>query len=360
MKRKIVLCALALVTGLRLIACTKPDYGNPFRTLMASLDWGKDTCYVYGHKTPDADAACSSLGYAQLMRSLGYNCVAKVSSPTNNETRYVSGVFGFEMPELKSYVAPGTRIIVTDHEEYSQSVDGARDARLLQIVDHHQAGDMAKDEVPFIRREVIGATCSMVWKLFQEAGVPLDDNTARILLSGILSDTDNLAKANTTHEDSLAWQALTSQLKLSADSVARIRAGMIEALTDYSAMNDYEIFVSDYKDYDMTGNAVGIGCVEWIDYASMDGFLKRMRKVMPEVMGRKGRTMVFLMATNYAPGPAGKPVEDGMYILYGGAGSREVAEKAFGPSVREGMCFVGRRLGRKTDVVPVFTEILAH
>ena len=335
--------------------------GNAFRKTLAAMDWGSDTCYVYGHKTPDADAACSSLAYAQLMRSLGYNCVAKLSSPSNNETRYISGVFDFKLPVVKSSVAPGTRLIVTDHEEYSQGVDGARQSRILQIIDHHMEDDMASADVAFIRRETVGATCTVVWELFQEAAVPVDDLTARILLAGLLSDTDNLAKSNTTRADSLAWQALTAQLNLSPERVAVIRKGMVDALTNYDGMSDYEIFISDYKDYDMSGTAVGIGCVEWIDYAHMDAFLDRMLAVMPEVMARKGRDRLFLMATRYAPSPdpaSGKVVAEGTYILYCGEGARQMAELAAGQSLREGICYSGHRLGRKTDVVPLFTAFL--
>lgn len=82
--------------------------------MLQSLDWGLDTTFVYGHKVPDVDAACSSLSYAKLMRALGYNCKAKVSSPINRETQYIAQRFGFDVPELKTDVAAGTRLILTD------------------------------------------------------------------------------------------------------------------------------------------------------------------------------------------------------------------------------------------------------
>lgn len=143
--------SFAILTSLMicvLISCDKDDTplidsDNPFRTLLASMDWGHDTCYVYGHKIPDTDAVCSSLAYAKLMRTLGYNCVAKISSSPNKETKYICGYLEIDMPVVKSSVTQGTRLIATDHEEYIQSVDGARDARILQIIDHHQEGDMA-------------------------------------------------------------------------------------------------------------------------------------------------------------------------------------------------------------------------
>lgn len=67
-----------------------PEPGSEFKEMLRSLDWGQGTCYVYGHKTPDVDAVVSSLSYARLMNRLGYNCKAKVSSPMNRETEYIS------------------------------------------------------------------------------------------------------------------------------------------------------------------------------------------------------------------------------------------------------------------------------
>ena len=75
----------------------QPKRGSAYLTVLKSLDWGNDTCYVYGHKTPDVDAATSALSFAYLMRQLGYNCKAKVSSPTNRESAYISALFSFEL-----------------------------------------------------------------------------------------------------------------------------------------------------------------------------------------------------------------------------------------------------------------------
>ncbi len=363
MKKTICFFFSALIASSMLCALVSCDSNdsleNPFRELLSTLDWGSDTCYVYGHKTPDSDAVCSSLAYAQLMRELGYKSAAKISSKANNETKYISGLFGFNIPSLKPSVAPGTRLIATDHEEYEQSVDGARDARILQIVDHHQLGNMYSPGVVIYRQE-IGSTCTLVWQLYRLADVPVDDLTAKVMLAGLMSDTRNLAKDNTTKEDSLVWNALTTQLHFSSEYVADVYSAMEEALTSYDGMTDYEIFVSDYKDYDMSGTAVGIGCVEWKDYETMDDLIDRMLAVMPQAQADLKRDMVFCMATKYAPDPdaGGKVIPTGTYLLYQGEGTRELVGKAFGPSIRDGVYYSETRLGRKGDVVPKLAEML--
>ena len=347
-----------------LVSCSKkdPHSDNAFRNMLATLDWGNDVCCVYGHKTPDSDAVCSSLAYAGLMRDLGYNCEAFISSRTNNETNYISSYFGFDLPEMKSTVTTGTRLIVTDHEEFSQSVTGACDGVVLQIIDHHQAGDMVGPGT-FVYRKEVGSTCTLVWELYQQADVAVNDEMARILLAGLMSDTSDLTRGNTTEEDKQAWFSLTEQLNLGPNEVEVVFRNMAEALTDYSGMSDYEIYLSDYKDYDLAGVPVGIGCVEWMDYTTMETFIDRMLSVMPQAMKDQDRKMVFCMATRYEPNldssSADKVVPTGTYILYYGEEARKVAEEAFGPSLRYGVCDSETRLGRKFDVVPTLTEILS-
>ena len=334
--------------------------GAAYRAVLRGLDWGQDTTFVYGHKVPDVDAVCSSLSYAKLMKTLGYNCKAKVSSPINRETQYIAQRFGFDVPELKTAVTAGTRLILTDHTDYTQCVDGAREARILQKIDHHVEGDILDSGIPYVRREMIGSTCTIVYEMFREVGVGIDDETARILLAGLLSDTRNLTKTTTQHEDSVAWTALVAQLQLE-DQVAEINRQMAEAANNYDGMTDSEIFLSDYKDYDIAGKAVGIGSLE-CKASEMDDFITRMLAVMPQVMGDMKRDMLFAKIDNLVPNPNESDpdtpfVEDGIYFIYFGEGSQAVAEAIFGPSLREGVTFSKEKLSRK-QIVPRIIEIL--
>ena len=357
-----VLCGATVFTACTSVdnAVVKPEQGAAFRTMLKSLDWGTDTTFVYGHKTPDVDAVCSSLGYARLMRALGYNCKAKVSSATNRETAYISGAFGFALPELKPSVVPQTRLILTDHTDYNQCVDGAREAKILQKIDHHVEGDILDSSIPYVRREMIGSTCTIIFKMFREVGIGIDDETAKILLAGLLSDTRNLTTTTTQHEDSVAWTALVTQLQLK-DKVAEINRQMVEAAYNYDGMSDGEILISDYKDYEIGGKAVGIGVLA-CKASQMDDFITRMLAAMPQVMRDKRRDMLFAKIDRLIPNPdesdPNKPfVEDGFYFIYYGAGTQAVAETIFGPSLREGVTYSKENLVRK-QIVPKIIDIL--
>lgn len=350
-------------------SCSKNDDASPmpqpspkteFATLLQSLNWGTDTCYIYGHKTPDVDAVTSALSYATLMRKMGYNCKAKVSSPMNRETAYIAGVFGFPLPELKPSVQPFTRLILTDHTDYAQCVDGAREAIILQKIDHHVEGDIQDSGIPYVRREMIGSTCTIIYEMYRETGVDIDDETARILLAGLLSDTRNLTKTTTQHEDSVAWTALVAQLQLE-DKVAEINRQMADAANNYDGMSDGEIFLSDYKEYEIGGKAIGFGSLN-CKASEMDDFISRMLGVMPQVMCDNRRDMLFAKIDNLVPNPDESDpdtpfVEDGTYFIYYGEGTQAVAEAIFGPSLHEGVTYSKEELSRK-QIVPRITEIL--
>ena len=336
------------------------EQGTEYRAVLQSLDWGLDTTFVYGHKVPDVDAACSSLSYAKLMRALGYNCKAKVSSPINRETQYIAQRFGFDVPELKTDVAAGTRLILTDHTDYAQCVDGAREAKILQKIDHHVEGDIKDSGIPFVRREMIGSTCTIIYECYNELGIAIDDETAKILLAGLLSDTRNLAKSSTQHEDSVAWLALVAQLKLE-NEVAEISRQMTEAANNYDGMSDSAIFVSDYKDYEIGGKAIGIGSLE-CKADKIEDFINRMLAVMPVVLSDNKRNMLFAKIDILVPNPDESDpdtpyVEDGLYFIYYGEGTQAVAETIFGSSLRDGVTQSKEHLSRK-QIVPLMMEIL--
>ena len=370
LKKKVLFPVIILIGGIVLTSCSKDDDDsvdpNPQRTaflaMLKTLDWGTDTCFVYGHKIPDVDAATSALSYARLMRELGYTCKAKVSSGTNRESQFIARHFGFALPELKSSVVPETRLILTDHTDYAQCVDGARQAVVLQKIDHHVDGDIADAGIPFVRREMVGSTNTIIYEMYQELGVTIDDEAARVMLAGIISDTRNLSKSTTCAIDTVAWLALTAQLGIPADSAAWINFMMEQTAIDYTGMKDADVLLSDYKDYEIGGHRIGFGSLACKE-DDMNAFIDRMLAAAPNVMAQKGRDMLFAKIDNLVanPDPATartKPyVTAGLYFIYFGEGAKAVAEAIFGPSLREGVVYTSQELSRK-QIVPKIKEVL--
>ena len=219
---------------------------------------------------------------------------------------------------------------------------------ILQKIDHHVEGDIADAGIPYVRREMVGSTNTIIYQMYKELGVAIADETARIMLAGILSDTRNLSKSTTQCIDSTAWLALTTQLGLTADSVAIISKGMEDASSDYSGMTDTEIFLSDYKDYEIGSHLIGIGSLD-IKMDEAEAFIDSMLAVMPEVLTMMNRQMLFAKI--------GMTDANGTYFIYYGKGAQAVAEAIFGPSVRAGITFTEQELSRK-QIVPLINDVL--
>ena len=120
------------------------------------------------------------------------------------------------------FVPPKKDIILVDHNELSQAVDGAQEANILEIIDHHRLGNPPTTHPIHMRNEVIGSTCSIVAELFRQDHVDLDKKTAGLLMAGIISDTLNLQSPTTTERDKLILNWLSEKSKVDTQELVEL------------------------------------------------------------------------------------------------------------------------------------------
>lgn len=336
---------------------------NLYRKAINSLDWGTSPAIVIGHKAPDGDSVMSALAYAHLMRELGYDAVAWMAGKANNETTFAAKAFGFELPGILTNTSTlqnpeSARLILMDHSDYAQAVDGARNCRLLQVIDHHGIGDITESKLIYGKYMPVGSTCSIVYTSFKELEVEITPDVAKILFAGVLSDTLNLVKVTTTDVDRLIYEELLAilapvwgmDLFAARNKVNEIYQGMTEAAHDFSSMTDEEIFNSDAKDYNWNGLRFRLGSLDWKDASTIEQFSDRMLQTMPSIMEKANVKMIL--------GRIG--FEEKTCMVYYGVDDSviEIAEKAFGKSKCPGKIFCDRRLSRKLDVIPMLAKVL--
>ena len=97
-----------------------------------------DKTFIFGHKNPDTDSICSAMALANLRSKLGEEVEATRLGELNKETEYAFKTFNIKAPRLLEKVEPGTNVIMVDHNEFSQSVDGIENANIKMLVDHHK------------------------------------------------------------------------------------------------------------------------------------------------------------------------------------------------------------------------------
>ncbi len=310
--------------------------------------------YVTGHKSPDSDTVGSAIAYAALLRALGYDAQPVVLGSVNHETQYILDAAKLDAPPLLED-ASGRNMALVDHSEYLQSADGLQDAHIISIIDHHGDGTVQTGNQLIYDARPLGATATIIWLRYRDAGLSPDQQTALVMMGAILSDTKNLQAEKTTFADREALRELSGIAGIS-DTDAFYNE-MYKALLSYEGMTDEEIYFSDYKEYETEGRKYGIACMKVYDEESAKDLAERMKALFPPVLASTGMEMAFVKVSIS---------HDDLSIAYlvpSDDAAAEVLEAAFGETaVFDGTSYViTPSVSRKTVMVPAITDYLkAH
>lgn len=307
-----------------------------------SIDYG-DITYIIGHKNPDSDTVISAITYASLKEQLGVNCKPMISGKINNETKYILERFNVTVPQIMED-AGNNNIILVDHSSFSQAINGMENANIVEIIDHHGLGGIQTANPIYIKDLPIGATATIIYSSYIENNIDIDETTAGLLLSAILSDTGGLTYSTTTKVDIDACNYLASIAKI--NDINDYYNVLIDYASSYDGMNDEEIFYSDYKEYEMSGINVGITCIN-VNDENEDVMCERMKIFMQNNYDNQEMKHLFILFNN--------AYSNNSKIIYYGEGTKEIAIKAFNDHTNDYIEF-NSILSRKKDVVPLLEK----
>ena len=129
---------------------------------------------VFGHKNPDTDAICSSLVMADLQTKIrGEEVISCRLGNLNEETKYALNYFKVEEPKLIEKVDEGQRVILVDHNEFTQSVEGIEKAKILAVVDHHRINNFQTSEPLFYYAQPVGCTATVLFELYNSNNIKI-------------------------------------------------------------------------------------------------------------------------------------------------------------------------------------------
>ena len=131
-------------------------YNTSLRAIITGMDYGNQVLVV-GHKSPDTDAVCSAMTYASLLQRMGIHAEARVAGKVFCEPHYVLQEAGIATPTIQDN-AEGLNMIMVDHSEFAQAVDGMESANILHIIDHHGTGSVTTAHPLFYYALPIGST----------------------------------------------------------------------------------------------------------------------------------------------------------------------------------------------------------
>lgn len=232
-----------------------------------------------------------------------------------------------------------TNLVLVDHNELSQAIDGAERVNITEVVDHHRIGNFYSPvPIPFIC-EPVGATSTLVAELYMKKSVPIETKTAGLLLGGILSDTVILKSPTTTARDVAAVKWLEERSGLDHKAFG---TEIFSATSSLAKRGPEAVVNGDYKVFEAKGRKFGVGQVETIGFEEFHDQKERLVKELEKVMVTKDLKLSALLVTDIVLGSS----------LLLAVGEKEVIFKIDYPRVEEGVYELKNVLSRKKQVVP--------
>ncbi len=298
--------------------------------------------YVFGHQNPDNDAIMSSVVLAQLLNQVNYNgdtYEARRLGPLPAESAKLLADNGFAEPELLEKIPASDepqQVVLTDHNEAGQTVEGIENAQIVGVVDHHRFGGFTTAAPLHIVALPWGSSCTIVTWLFGILGQQPTEAQAKLLLSAMMTDTLMLKSPTTTDMDRLFVAQLGERL-----SVDPVKFGMEVFLSRPSGSFTPEQMVgNDIKMFEVGDEKLLIGQYETVDKSRALGMISEIRKAMKAYRTKKKADGIVLCITDI--------MEEGSQVLF--EGKTETAQKGLGIADEADGVWMPGVLSRKKQV----------
>ena len=279
---------------------------------------------IFGHKNPDTDTICSSMVKEILNKKNGCEKSKAVRlGNVNKETQYALNYLGLEAPELIEKVEEGQEVILVDHNEFNQSVEGIENAKILEVVDHHRISNF-----------------EILFEEFKVSGIEIEKTEAILMASAIISDTLLLKSPTTTDHDRKALEELG---KIPGINVEEYGLEMLKAGTDLDDFSAEELINLDAKSLDKEGTKFVIAQVNTV---SIEDVLKRqneLEEAINNAIAEKGLSLFVLAITDI--------LNSNSEIIALGE-KTDAVEKAFDVKLENNRAFLEGVVSRKKQLLP--------
>ena len=237
------------------------------------------------------------------------------------------------------------KVILVDHNNLAQSVDGIEEADILEIIDHHNLGAIGTNVPINFRSKPVGCTSTMIYEMFIQEKVNIPSNIAGLMLSAILSDTLLLTSPTTTEDDKNAAVKLADIAKVDMDKYG---LEMIKAASSIEGMSVKDLIKSDFKNYVVGSKNLGIGQVMTLDFDRIKENIDEYVHVLDEMVDTN-YSVVVIFITDI--------IKNGSYVIYNTKAS-DLIEDAFGlKNVHEGL-FLPKMVSRKKQILPSILSVM--
>lgn len=235
------------------------------------------------------------------------------------------------------------KVILVDHNERSQTIDGIEEVTLLEIIDHHRIGGMQTINPVFFRNQPLGCTATIIYQMFLENGVDIPKNIAGLLCSAILSDTLMFRSPTCTPVDEMTCRKLAEIADINIETYATF---MFNAGSKLKNKSVEEIFHQDYKKFTTDNITIGIGQISSFNTEVLNSIKPKLLTYMEEIQKTDEVDVLFFMLTGI--------FTESTELLYAGKDAEELIKKAFNiDNASDRSVVLDGVVSRKKQVIPM-------
>ena len=296
---------------------------------------------IFGHQSPDTDSIMASLVLANLEQALGNLAVTACRlGDINKETDYALHYFGVEPPMFIETIEDGQSVLLVDHNEFSQSVHNIEKAKIEKVIDHHRISDFQTAEPLFYMAQPVGCTCTILFEMYKQNHIEINDTMAGLMASAIISDTLLLKSPTTTEKDKNALEELADIAHI---NVQEYGLALLKAGTDLSSYTPKELIALDAKEVTIHDIPCIISQVNTVSIEETMENQKALEEAMQQSIQEKNIKLFLLAITDIMN-------SNSQIIVLGEKAS--LAEKAFNITLENNTAFLPGVVSRKKQILP--------
>lgn len=240
------------------------------------------------------------------------------------------------------------RVILVDHNEESQSVDGLEEAEIVEIVDHHKIGTIGTSLPINFRNMPVGSTNTIIYMLFKENHVEIPSHIAGLMLSGIISDTLLFRSPTTTETDKKVVKELA---KIANIDYEKYGMDMLKAGASLKGKTKEEILYMDFKNFTIDSKKVGVGQIVTLNIDEIESEKDEYIKLINNVALNNDYYIVALFATDI--------IQNGSYIYYND-NAKDILDNCFDVKELKQGCYLEGVVSRKKQMIPNIMDAIEN
>ena len=241
------------------------------------------------------------------------------------------------------------RVILVDHNEKSQAVDGIEQAEIMEIIDHHRIGNLETFSPVFFRNQPVGCTATIVYQMYQESLTKLTKEMAGLLCSAIISDTLMFRSPTCTTLDEYAARQLS---EIAGIDIKEYAKEMFNAGSNIKNKTPEEIILNDFKQFTVNDVKFGVGQLNSMKDEEVNSLSTVIAPALEKIREDQGLDYVFFMLTNI--------LDESTYLICNGWGASTIVKAAFDLKEEADEVYLKGVVSRKKQLVPTLVTSLQH